>query len=121
MPTLQITVHAAKDLKAKGFWNFIDTLDPYVTVKIGDAEHKGQVHHGAGDTAVLGDTLTMEWDGSSQVEVFIDDKDKLKDDHVGALTLSTSDMPQESWHGWRDIFRKDKCSGSLLMTVVCWP
>eukprot|EP01055_Gregarina_sp_Pseudo9_P003596 Gregarina_sp_Pseudo_9__3595@NODE_3756_length_565_cov_405_659696_g3439_i0_p1_GENE_NODE_3756_length_565_cov_405_659696_g3439_i0NODE_3756_length_565_cov_405_659696_g3439_i0_p1_ORF_typecomplete_len123_score13_78C2/PF00168_30/7_3e10_NODE_3756_length_565_cov_405_659696_g3439_i0119487 len=117
MSCLQVTVHAGRDLKQQGWF---DKLDPYVTLKLGETSKTGAKHGDAGDRSLFGDTLTLDWDMETPLEIQVDDDDLInKDDHVGSVSVTADALRVPSWHGWLQINRKGERAGELLVTTVC--
>eukprot|EP01053_Blabericola_migrator_P010854 Blabericola_migrator_1__10853@NODE_624_length_7189_cov_211_722269_g455_i0_p5_GENE_NODE_624_length_7189_cov_211_722269_g455_i0NODE_624_length_7189_cov_211_722269_g455_i0_p5_ORF_typecomplete_len122_score21_24C2/PF00168_30/1e07_NODE_624_length_7189_cov_211_722269_g455_i066387003 len=119
MTILQLTVHVGTDMKKNSILARIDKLDPYVKIEIGDQKLQGSVHQNAGGTAYFGETLTTDWDGNSEAKIVVKDDNLLKDVTVGEVVIGAADLKQPTWHGWRDLTKDGKKTGTLLITTYC--
>eukprot|EP00826_Nyctotherus_ovalis_P037170 TRINITY_DN3375_c0_g1_i6.p2 TRINITY_DN3375_c0_g1~~TRINITY_DN3375_c0_g1_i6.p2 ORF type:complete len:151 (+),score=44.81 TRINITY_DN3375_c0_g1_i6:856-1308(+) len=99
-------------------------MDPFVRVKVGDQTFTSGVHKKGGKTPSWSDVFEYARKTEEKITFEVLDKDKLKDDLVGAGSLDIAKIcgkSQKSCSEVVKIYYKDKESGELAVDIDFYP
>eukprot|EP01057_Protomagalhaensia_wolfi_P004498 Protomagalhaensia_wolfi_Nauph_80__4497@NODE_460_length_2481_cov_69_981572_g346_i0_p3_GENE_NODE_460_length_2481_cov_69_981572_g346_i0NODE_460_length_2481_cov_69_981572_g346_i0_p3_ORF_typecomplete_len123_score7_72C2/PF00168_30/7_3e12_NODE_460_length_2481_cov_69_981572_g346_i0608976 len=86
MPRLDVIIDEARNLPAK--MGTMDKTDPYIICKVGGVQGQTTAKKNAGSNATYNESMGLEYNWETEMEVIVMDKDKLnRDDHVGTGKL----------------------------------